>query len=126
MNVTKPVKNASNAVKELSRQSQLVLASSMVPVLVALSKYRWIDAAVMALAGLLATYNMSCIAGSKACTTWAWILAVVFAVMTAVEHQLLPGPKPEFMKSEEEKKDDGAKNMKPAEDEEEVDEEDVL
>lgn len=106
----------------ITNQALVVLLSGMIPVVLAAMKWRLVDAFVLLLSALLAVYNMTCLSGPK-CTTWAWILAISFAIVTVFEYVVSPMPKPEMMKSKKEKKEErGPKSI----DDDEMDEDEMM
>jgi len=117
-----------NSLNALTPQAKIVFLAALVPLITALTKYRWIDAAVLAVSGLLSVYNMTCLSSGKTCTMWAWILSVTFAGMVAFEFLQEDGPKPEFMKTETEKAEEAApvSELEAAEDDDEMLNEEVL
>jgi len=124
-----PVKSTKNQFDSLTRQSQLVALAALAPFSLALWKYRFVDAAVLALSGMLSVYNMSCISSGKRCTTWAWILSISYALMVAFEVYMPTMPKPEMLKSKKEKEEEEepVPEAEAAEKDDEIlDEEDML
>jgi hypothetical protein len=128
MNIKRSGSSMTNSLNALTPQAKIVFLAALVPLITALTKYRWIDAAVLAVSGLLSVYNMTCLSSGKTCTMWAWILSVTFAGMVAFEFLQEDGPKPEFMKTETEKAEEAApvSELEAAEDDDEMLNEEVL
>jgi len=101
-------RSITNKFDSMTSQAKLVFLAALAPVVLALAKFRYVDAIVLALSGVLSVYNMTCLSSGRSCTTWAWILSVSYAAMVVFELTQESGPTPEFLKSEEQKKEEAA------------------
>jgi hypothetical protein len=82
---------------KLSQQAMIVAAAAVLPVLASAYKLRVLDAAVLALSGALAVYNVNCLTAGS-CNTWATVVSISFFIMTIMQ---LMAPR-EGMEGEEE------------------------
>ena len=69
---------------KLSQQAMIVAAAAVLPVLASAYKLRVLDAAVLALSGALAVYNVNCLTAGS-CNTWATVVSISFFVMTIMQ-----------------------------------------
>ena len=69
---------------KMSQQAMVVAAAAVLPVVVSAYKLRVLDAAVLALSGALAAYNVNCLTAGS-CNTWATVVSVSFFVMTIMQ-----------------------------------------
>jgi len=69
---------------KLSQQAMIVAFAAALPVLASAYKLRVLDAAVLALSGALAVYNVNCLTAGK-CNTWATIVSISFFIMTIMQ-----------------------------------------
>ena len=69
---------------KLSQQAMIVAVAAVLPVLASAYKLRVLDAAVLALSGALAVYNVNCLT-SGSCNTWATIVSISFFIMTIMQ-----------------------------------------
>ena len=83
---------------KLSQQAMIVAVAAVLPVLASAYKLRVLDAAILALSGALAVYNVNCLT-TGGCNTWATIVSISFFIMTILQ---LMAPR-EGMEGDEEK-----------------------
>ena len=76
--------NMNMKMPKLSQQAMIVAVAAALPVLASAYKLRVLDAAVLALSGALAVYNVNCLTAGS-CNTWATVVSVSFFVMTIMQ-----------------------------------------
>src|SRR6056300_764278 len=69
---------------KLSQQAMIVAVAAVLPVLASAYKLRIMDAAVLALSGALAVYNVNCLTAGS-CNTWATVVSISFFIMTIMQ-----------------------------------------
>jgi len=69
---------------KLSQQAMIVAFAAALPVLASAWNMRVLDAAVLALSGALAVYNVNCLTAGS-CNTWATVVSVSFFLMTILQ-----------------------------------------
>ena len=69
---------------KLSQQAMIVAVAAVLPVLASAYKLRVLDAAILALSGALAVYNVNCLT-TGSCNTWATIVSISFFIMTILQ-----------------------------------------
>ena len=76
--------NMNMKMPKLSQQAMIVAFAAALPVLASAWNMRVLDAAVLALSGALAVYNVNCLTAGS-CNTWATVVSVSFFVMTIMQ-----------------------------------------
>jgi hypothetical protein len=76
--------NMNMKMPKLSQQAMIVAVAAALPVLASAYKLRVLDAAVLALSGALAVYNVNCLTRGS-CNTWATIVSISFFIMTILQ-----------------------------------------
>ncbi len=76
--------NMNMKMPKLSQQAMIVAFAAALPVLASAWNMRVLDAAVLALSGALAVYNVNCLTAGS-CNTWATVVSVSFFIMTIMQ-----------------------------------------
>ena len=76
--------NMNMKMPKLSQQAMIVAFAAALPVLASAWNMRVLDAAVLALSGALAVYNVNCLTAGS-CNTWATVVSVSFFLMTIMQ-----------------------------------------